>query len=104
MKTLIVYDSVYGNTEKIARAIGDAIAGEVKILRVSDLIPSEFNAFDMLIIGSPTHGGRPTQSIQSFFKEVPHSAFKSARATVFRYQTFDETGRNFRLCRRKNRS
>jgi flavodoxin len=28
MKTLIVYDSAYGNTEKIAEAIGDAITGE----------------------------------------------------------------------------
>ncbi|HEX7320320.1 MAG TPA: flavodoxin domain-containing protein [bacterium] len=25
MKILIVYDSVYGNTEKIARAMGDAL-------------------------------------------------------------------------------
>ena len=28
MKTLVVYDSVHGNTEKIAKAIGDAITGE----------------------------------------------------------------------------
>jgi len=42
MKTLIVYDSVYGNTEKIARAIAAAIApsGEVKVLRPGELNPS----------------------------------------------------------------
>jgi hypothetical protein len=33
MKTLVVYDSVYGNTESIARAIGDAVGGEVEVLR-----------------------------------------------------------------------
>ena len=33
MKTLVVYDSVYGNTEEIAKAIGDAISGEVKLQR-----------------------------------------------------------------------
>jgi flavodoxin len=37
MKALILYDSLYGNTEKIARAIGSAITGEVKVLRVGEL-------------------------------------------------------------------
>ena len=69
MKILIVYDSTYGNTEEIARAIGEAITGEVKILRVGGADPSE--TFDLLIVGSPTHGGRPTQAIQNFTKRVP---------------------------------
>lgn len=29
MKALIIYDSTYGNTEKIAQAIGQAISGAV---------------------------------------------------------------------------
>ncbi|TEU11590.1 flavodoxin family protein [Candidatus Bathyarchaeota archaeon] len=69
MKILIVYDSTYGNTEEIARAIGEAITGEVKVLRVGGADPSE--TFDLLIVGSPTHGGRPTQAIQDFTKRVP---------------------------------
>ena len=38
MKALIVYDSVYGNTEKIAKAIAEAITPsyEVKVLRVGE--------------------------------------------------------------------
>lgn len=43
MKALIVYDSVYGNTEKIAKAIGGAITGEVKVLRVNEANPSHQN-------------------------------------------------------------
>ncbi|TET68870.1 MAG: nitric oxide synthase, partial [Dehalococcoidia bacterium] len=41
MKALIVYDSVYGNTEKIARAIAEAItpSGEVKVLRAGEANP-----------------------------------------------------------------
>lgn len=69
MKILIVYDSKYGNTEEIARAIGDAITGEVKVIRVSEASLSE--TFDLLIVGSPTHGGRQTQPIQNFTKRVP---------------------------------
>jgi len=56
MKVLIVYDSVYGNTEKVAKAIGDAITGEVKVLRVGELNSSELKTFDLLIVGSPTQG------------------------------------------------
>lgn len=41
MKALIVYDSVYGNTEKIAGAIAGAITGEVKVLRAVEVNPSE---------------------------------------------------------------
>jgi flavodoxin len=33
MKTLVVYDSVHGNTELIAQAIGAALSGEVEVLR-----------------------------------------------------------------------
>jgi flavodoxin len=71
MKTLIIYDSVHGNTEKIAKAIGDAIPGEVKVLRVGEVNSSELEALDLLIVGSPTQGGRPTQAVQGFLSEAP---------------------------------
>jgi len=73
MKALIVYDSVYGNTEKIARAIAEAItpSGEVKVLRAGEANPSELESTDLLIVGSPTHGGRPTPAIQNLLNKVP---------------------------------
>jgi len=83
MKTLIVYDSVYGNTEKIAKAIGDAITGEVKVLRVGEVISSELKVFDLLIVGSPTQGGRPTQTIQDFLNKAPVAAFKGTNVAAF---------------------
>ena len=66
MKVLIVYDSAYGNTEKVARAIGGVITGEVKVLRPGEVNPSELQSLDLLIVGSPTQGGRPTPAIQDF--------------------------------------
>jgi len=73
MKALIVYDSVYGNTEKIARAIAEAItpSGEVKVLGAGEANPSELESTDLLIVGSPTHGGRPTPAVQDFLNKVP---------------------------------
>ncbi len=83
MKALIVYDSVYGNTEKIAKAIGDAITGEVKVLRVGEVNSSELKAFNLLIVGSPTQGGRPTQAIQDFLNKAPVPAFKGINVAAF---------------------
>ena len=83
MKTLIVYDSVYGNTEKITKAIGDAITGEVKMLRVGEVNTSELEAFDLLIVGSPTQAGRPTKAIQDFLNQVTTPAFQDTRVAAF---------------------
>jgi flavodoxin len=54
MRTLIVYDSVHGNTEKVAQAIGDALAGEVRVCRPDEAGGAELNALDLLVVGSPT--------------------------------------------------
>lgn len=68
MSILIVYDSIFGNTGQIARAMAEALAqtGPVKLASVQearDLDPSRYN---LLIIGSPTRGFRPTPEIQEF--------------------------------------
>ena len=83
MKTLVVYDSVHGNTEKIARAIGDAVTGEVKVLYVGEVDPAELEEFDLLIVGAPTHGGRPTEAMQDLLNKVPPSALQGANVAAF---------------------
>jgi flavodoxin I len=83
MKVLIVYDSVYGNTEKIAKAIGGAITGEVKVLRVDEANPSELKTIDLFIVGSPTQGGRPTPAIRDFLNKVPELSLKGINVAAF---------------------
>ena len=79
MKALVVYDSTYGNTEKIAQAIGEAIAAQV--LRVGQVSPSDLKGFDLVIVGSPTHGGRPTPEIQGLLKAL--LALEGVKAAAF---------------------
>jgi flavodoxin I len=85
MKALVVYDSVYGNTEKIARAIGEAIApsGEVKVLRAGEANPSELASIDLLIVGSPTHGGRPTPAVQDLLNKATQPSLKGIKVAAF---------------------
>jgi len=85
MKTLIIYDSTYGNTEKIARAIAGAMlpTDAVTMLRVGEANPTELGALDLLIVGSPTEGGRPTPAIQDFIGKIPANALKNIGVTAF---------------------
>ena len=85
MNVLIVYDSVYGNTEKIAMAIAGAITPSdgVKVLRASEANPSELASIDLLIVGSPTHGGSPTPAIQDFLNRVSGSAIRCINVAAF---------------------
>lgn len=85
MKALIVYDSVYGNTEKIAKAVAEAItpSNEVKVLRVGDANPLELASVNLLIVGSPTHAGRPVPAVQDFLKKVPELSLKGISVAAF---------------------
>jgi len=83
MRTLIVYDSVYGNTEKIARAIGGAIPGEVKVVRAGPVEASELNGLDLLIVGAPTQGGRPTEAMQAFIGQGSMLSLGGIRVATF---------------------
>src|SRR3989304_7749700 len=84
MKALIVYDSVYGNTEKIARSIGDAIGGDVKVHRTSEVCPSDLESIDLLVVGSPTYAGRTTPAMQDFLKHtVTGSSLKDVSVAAF---------------------
>jgi hypothetical protein len=57
MRALVVYESMFGNTEQIALAIADGLqtAYEVDVLNVDEapsVLPSDI---DLLVVGAPTH-------------------------------------------------
>jgi flavodoxin len=83
MKALVIYDSQYGNTEKIARAIGAALPGEVKVLRSNEVNIAELSGYDLIIAGAPTYGGRPMPPMQEFFKKLPDEALKGKKVAAF---------------------
>jgi flavodoxin len=85
MKAWVVYDSVFGNTEKIAQAIGRALgpSKEVEIRRVGDVKPEEWTGATLLVVGSPTRGFRPTPAMSSLLKSIPANGLKDIRVAAF---------------------
>ena len=85
MKVLIVYDSVFGNTEKIAQAIGSGLGSQVdvKLFRVTDIKVEQVAGLDIFIAGSPTRGFRPTPTLRDFLKSIPRNGLKGVRVAAF---------------------
>lgn len=83
MKTLVVYDSLYGNTKVIAQAIGDALPGEVEVLHVSEADASGLEAYDLLVVGAPTHGAKPSPDMQGFLDQIQAPALEGVKVAGF---------------------
>ncbi len=67
MHALVVYDSQFGNTERIAAAIADTLrtTGEVRLAHVEPAHPLDLEGVDLLILGCPTQGWAPTVAMQA---------------------------------------
>lgn len=89
MKIAIVYDSVFGNTGKVAAAIAEALrpVNDVTLLTVQDARDADLSATDLLIVGSPTRGFRPTPMISDYVEGLTARAGKAAAAFDTRIET-----------------
>ena len=85
MNTLIVYDSQYGNTERIAQEIGETLSalGRARAVRVDAVRASDLEGVELLFIGSPTQGWRPTQAIQSYLRSPSFDQLRGAHVACF---------------------
>jgi flavodoxin len=83
--TLVVFDSKYGNTKRVAEAIalaiGDAAAATAR--HVSEVRREDLAACSLLVIGCPTHRFRPTPALTGLLQQVPTGALEGTRAACF---------------------
>lgn len=94
MKSLVIYDSQFGNTEKIAQAVAKSISS--KAVRVSGVNDSDLDDLDMLIVGSPTQGGRATTLLRQFLYQIPAGKLTDVKVATFDTR-FSEKNVNFAL-------
>jgi len=85
MKALVVYDSVFGNTEQVAQAIGEALGahGDAQVLRAADARPEQVTGMDVVVVGSPTRAFRPMPTVSGFVKSVPAGGLQGVRVAAF---------------------
>ena len=78
MKSLVIHDSEYGNTEKVARAIAAGLKTEPlgEVRHAEHITPDLLQAADLLVVGSPTQAFRPTKSVADFLDKLPIKTIK----------------------------
>ena len=58
MRALVVYESMFGNTEEIARDVAEGLAGtgaDVTVAEVNRVRAADLRDRDLLVVGAPTH-------------------------------------------------
>lgn len=82
MKVLVAFDSLYGNTQKIAEAIGKGV-NNAPVLPIKKVKSEQLTGLDLFICGSPTHGGRPSPAMINFLAQLPPRALDGVAVTAF---------------------
>jgi hypothetical protein len=57
MRTLVLFESMYGHTRRIAEAIGDGVgpAGEARVMPIGEVTDDLVAWADLVVLGGPTH-------------------------------------------------
>lgn len=83
MRTLLIYDSKYGNTKIIAEAVRGAIPGPVEMAHIEKVSPAMIADYDLVILGTPTHGAGPSEPVKNFLEKLDRSILAGKKIAVF---------------------
>jgi flavodoxin len=81
MKGLVIYDSVFGNTKKVAESIADALG--YPLMPVTAATGEQLKGYEHLVFGSPTRGFRPTEVVTNFIKALPAGSLQGVKVSAF---------------------
>ena len=57
MRAIVIYESMFGNTRRVAEAVARGLArsGEVRLARADEVRPVDLAGADLVVVGAPTH-------------------------------------------------
>lgn len=82
MKVLVIYESAFGNTKKVAEAIGAGFTG-AEVRHVNQVNVDEFGNFDCLVVGSPTQKLNYVEGMRDFLARIPQDGLKGVKVAAF---------------------
>lgn len=85
VRTLVIYETEYGNTEKIARAIAEALAehGESRVAPVAERPAPTVEDLDLLVVGAPTQRHGLPAALRELLESTPQGTLRQVRALAF---------------------
>ena len=86
-KVIVVYETKYGNTriaaEEIIAGMKEVSGIETVLCQPKDIKPESIIDYDAIIIGTPTHIGRPTFGIRRFIGRLGKLNLEGKMVAVF---------------------
>lgn len=78
MRAVVVHESMFGNTQRVAEAVAGALEAsfDVELAGVATATTAQLGAADLVVLGAPTHGhsmSRPQTRAQTLGNGVPAS-------------------------------
>ena len=83
MKALVIYDSNLGNTKLIAEVIAGALGDTTRAIPVTDVNADDLAGVELLVVGSPIIGWKPTVRMQQFLAGLRPGQLNGIKATTF---------------------
>ena len=82
---IIIYDSYFGNTQKIAEAMAQAIPEGMKfsLRKAGEVSLEDLKDMSTLIVGSPTRQFKATAAIDGFLKRIPKGRLNEVKVAAF---------------------
>jgi flavodoxin len=85
MKSLVVYYSLYGNTRRLAEAIGEELqtAGAARVVSLDQLRPEDLADADLVVMGSPTHIQNVPKAVRAALAQLPRRSLAGRGVAAF---------------------
>jgi len=86
LKAIVIYDTKFGNTEKIANSLAAGInemGYDVDVIYVENIQLDKITEYDLVAIGGPTHGFGISAPIRKFIKRMEQVDLRNKKAFAF---------------------
>jgi flavodoxin len=84
LKAFIVYDSAFGNTKAVAETVAGQLEGlDAAAVPVDDFDSRDLAAGDLLVVGSPINGWRPTPKVTELLSGIGQDQLEGVKAAAF---------------------
>jgi flavodoxin len=83
MKALVIFDTNYGNTKLVADIIAGELGEGARSVSTKDLMEPDLVGIDVLVVGSPIIGWRPSDRMGKFLRSLGRGRLKGLKAAAF---------------------
>lgn len=83
MKAVVLYDTAYGNTRTIAESVASKLGPGAAAVPVDGFDPGTLHPGDLLVVGSPINGWKPTARIAESLADLGRRGLAGVQAAAF---------------------